>query len=379
MDWWKQSILCMAHIPGLGPKRIQAILETLGKEWWSSSVDDLMQIRGIGKELAHTVVTMRTQLDPVRLKESLVQQGITFLTVDDPEYPGLLRTIPYPPMYLFVQGRMDLLDRPAIAIVGTRKPTYYGMEVAKYLGREAAEHNLTVISGLARGIDRFAHEGALQAGGWTGAVLAHGLDRIYPREHSGLSNRIREQGFLISEYPPDVSAKPQQFTARNRIISGLSLCTIVVEAGWKSGALTTAEFALEQGRDVLAVPGSIFDATSIGTNTLLYEGATPVRSFADVLHVVSRVTPLLTKPLRHSPGSQRSAPTETPSIGLSEDREGTEYMSMIVERIPFTGVRVYDLVNCISNLPLAKLHLALLKLEVAGQIVRVGDTLYRKR
>ena len=202
------------------------------------------------------------------------------------QLPPLLRAIHDPPGRLYVRGDPDLeiLARPAAAIVGARACSPYGAQVARMLARQLAAAGVVVVSGLARGIDAEAHRGALDAGGTTVAVLGCGVDRDYPAAHAELARRIGESGGLIvSEYEPGVEPAPWRFPARNRIIAGLCAATVVVEARERSGALITADFALEEGRDVLAVPGEITSALSAGTNALLLLGAAPVTSGADVL------------------------------------------------------------------------------------------------
>jgi DNA processing protein len=219
----------------------------------------------------------------------------------DPEYPALLRAIHDPPPQLYLRGDADaaLLARPAVAMVGARSCSSYGRSVTRALARDVAGAGVVVVSGMARGIDGEAHRGALDAGGATVAVLGCGIDRDYPAAHAELARRICDSGGLVvSEYEPGVEPAPWRFPARNRIIAGLGRATVVVEARERSGALITADFALEEGRDVLAVPGEITSALSAGTNALLRLGATPVTCVDDVLEGyglerVTRVAPPL--------------------------------------------------------------------------------------
>jgi len=203
------------------------------------------------------------------------------------ELPELLRQIHDPPRTLFLRGGADVevLWRPAVAIVGARACSTYGAQVARMLGRELAASGLVVVSGLARGVDGEAHRGALDAGGVTVAVLGCGIDRDYPAAHTELARRICERGLVVSEYEPGVEPAPWRFPARNRIIAGLTAATVIVEARERSGALITADFALEDGREVFAVPGEITSMLSTGTNRLLRQGATPLTSTEDVLEL----------------------------------------------------------------------------------------------
>ena len=205
----------------------------------------------------------------------------------DPSFPSLLAAIHDPPPRLYLRGSAEaaLLDRPAIALVGARACSSYGRSVTRSLARDLAAAGLVVVSGMARGIDGEAHRGALEAGGVTAAVLGCGVDRDYPAAHSELARRICETGLVVSEYEPGVEPAPWRFPARNRIIAGLCRATVVIEARERSGALITSDFALEEGREVLAVPGEITSSLSAGTNALLRLGATPVTCAADVLEV----------------------------------------------------------------------------------------------
>jgi DNA processing protein len=225
--------------------------------------------------------------------ERLERGGLRWLPRSDPGFPPLLRTVNDAPPGLFVRGEQEtgLLSRPAVAIVGARSCSPYGAQVARMLGRELAAAGLVVVSGLARGVDGEAHRGALDAGGATVAVLGCGVDRDYPAAHAELARRICATGLVVSEYAPGVEPAPWRFPARNRIISGLAQATVVVEARERSGALITADFALEEGREVLACPGEITSALSSGTNALLRLGAAPVTRAADVLEVFGLSAP----------------------------------------------------------------------------------------
>ena len=234
----------------------------------------------------------RTFDEPAYLAR-LATLGIRWLARSDGSFPTLLRAIHDPPAGLFLRGAGDpaVLSRPSVAVVGARACSGYGAAVARSLGRELAAAGLVVVSGLARGIDGEAHRGALDAGGLTVAVLGCGIDRDYPASHRELARRIAEYGLITSEYAPGVEPAPWRFPARNRIVAGLAAATIVVEARERSGALITADLALEEGRDVMAVPGEITSALSAGTNGLLRLGATPLTSVHDVLEQFGVVRP----------------------------------------------------------------------------------------
>jgi DNA processing protein len=221
-------------------------------------------------------------------REGLARRGLRWLARGDPAFPSRLRSIHDPPSGLFIRGdaSLDLLARPSVAVVGARACSAYGSAVAGALGRELAAAGVVVVSGLARGIDAAAHRGALETGA-TVAVLGCGIDRDYPRAHAALAAQIAATGLIVSEYAPGVEPAPWRFPARNRICAGLALASVVVEARERSGALITADLALDEGREVLAVPGEITSQLSKGTNALLRLGATPVTCAADVLEAIA--------------------------------------------------------------------------------------------
>jgi DNA processing protein len=226
--------------------------------------------------------------DGARYVAELERRGFRFVARTEARFPRLLRAIHDPPPGLFLRGEADpsLLSRPAVAVVGARACSAYGSAVARMLGRELAAAGLVVVSGLARGVDAEAHRGALEAGGLTVAVLGCGVDRDYPASHRELARRIAEAGLIVSEYAPGVEPAPWRFPARNRIIAGLARATVVAEAREASGALITADLALEEGREIFAVPGEITSALSAGSNALLRLGATPLTSATDVLEAL---------------------------------------------------------------------------------------------
>jgi DNA processing protein len=271
----------------------------------------------------------------------------------DPAFPVLLGAIHDPPPQLYLRGDAspDVLSREAVAIVGARSCSSYGRSVARMLGRELAAAGLVVVSGMARGVDGEAHRGALEAGGVTIAVLGCGIDRDYPAAHVELARRICERGLVVSEYEPGVEPAPWRFPARNRIIAGLCAATVVVEARERSGALITADFALEEGREVLAVPGEITSTLSAGTNALIRIGATPVTGAADVLEAFGLEAAPRTGP----------APSGAAAVVLERLREG-----------PLTAD---ELVRS-ARLEPAEVSAALVELELAGRVT-LEDGVYR--
>jgi DNA processing protein len=267
-------------------------------------------------------------------------------------YPSLLAELHDPPSRLYLRGGPELLRRPAVAIVGARSCSSYGAQVARELARDLAAAGVVVVSGLARGIDGEAHRGALAAGGVTVAVLGCGIDRDYPRSHTELARRIAEDGLIVSEYPPGVEPAPWRFPARNRIVAGLSLATVVVEARERSGALITADFALELGRDVFAVPGEITSALSAGANDLLRQGAAPLLSPDDVLGAI---------------GLQRAPPAAAASLSPAAET---------VRATLRDGARAADELARAAGLESAELAAALVELELAG-LATSADGMYR--
>jgi DNA processing protein len=251
-------------------------------------------------------------------------------------YPRLLAELHDPPAQLYLRGDVDVLSQPAVAIVGARSCSTYGAQVARGLAGELAAAGLVVVSGLARGIDAEAHRGTLAVSGRTVAVLGCGIDRDYPRSHAELARRIRVGGAVVSEYPPGVEPAPWRFPARNRIIAGLCVATVVVEARERSGALITADFALELGRDVFAVPGEITSALSDGTNDLLRQGAAPLLSAADVLAALGLGDDVRRLPPLSPAGAQvlrilADGPRDADAVSRSSGRSTGEVAAVLVE------------------------------------------------
>ncbi|RMG65018.1 MAG: DNA-protecting protein DprA [Chloroflexi bacterium] len=266
--------LAFARVKGIGAVRIRKLKAHFGSlqaAWFAGEFD--LAASGLDVRAITALAQARRHVVPEQEVERLAGAGATALTWEDAGYPKLLRAVADPPPVLFVKGALAEADAWAVSIVGTRRPTVYGREVAEMLAGELARNSITIVSGMARGIDAVAHAAALKAGGRTLAVLGCGVDVVYPPEHRKLAQQIAENGALISDYPLGTPPDALNFPPRNRIISGLSLGVVVVEADEHSGALITAEFAADQGRDVFAVPGNIFNRTSRGTNRLIQQGA----------------------------------------------------------------------------------------------------------
>lgn len=275
----------LALIPGVGPAIRRALLDRFGsaEAALAAAPSQLRQAPGVGAKLMQKIIDAEQAVDAEAELRLCAEQGVTILSDEDPAYPRLLREIYNPPGILFVHGELKSDDAMAVAIVGTRHATAYGRQQAERLAYGLAKAGLTVVSGLARGIDAAAHRGAMQAGGRTLAVLGSGVLNIYPPEHRQLAEEVRGCGATISENPPNSRPMAGTFPQRNRIITGMSLGVIVVEAAERSGALISASHAMEQGREVFAVPGRVDSRTSRGCHRLLRDGAKLVECVEDVL------------------------------------------------------------------------------------------------
>ena len=271
-------------VPGIGATRLAGLIEHFGgiAEAWGASPGAL-RASGLGSRAIDSLVATRSRLSLDAEMERVERAGVQILTLADDDYPRLLREIPSPPLVLYVRGSLLPADEAAVAIVGTRRVTSYGREMSRRLATELGSAGVTIVSGMARGVDGVAHTATLDAGGRTIAVLGCGLDTIYPPEHRGLAERIVDNGALVSEFSLGTGPDAANFPVRNRIISGLSLGIVVIEAPMKSGALITANFAADHGRTVLAVPGSALSSASAGTIQLLRDGATIATNGGDVL------------------------------------------------------------------------------------------------
>jgi DNA processing protein len=279
-------------VDGFGPqafKKLAAGFASLGEAWKNTDTESLEQL-GLTKKQIDNFFQFRQKNSPEALFEELAKEKIEILTIKDEAYPSQLKEISSAPPVLYIRGDKNILNNKSIAIVGSRKFTEYGRRAGENLTKDLIRAGLTIVSGLALGIDGIAHRAALDAGGITAAVLGTGIDdpTIYPREHFNLAQRIIEnEGALITEQPPRTPSLKQNFPARNRIMAGLALGTLVIEAAESSGSLITANFALEQNREVFAVPGDIFSPQSMGANSLIKRGAKMVTSAADILEEFS--------------------------------------------------------------------------------------------
>lgn len=277
--------VALSRIPGIGYGRLRLLRAHFGslERVWAAQMSDLCAA-GIDERVAAQLCHSRESLSPEDEIARLEQFGVAAYTLDDPRYPPMLAQAPDCPPVLYVRGSLPTPDRLLIAVVGTRRPTAYGRQATAEIVDGLVEAGVVTVSGLARGIDTMVHRNTLDRGGSTVAVLAGGLDAVYPADNLSLARQILEGGALVSEHPPGVKLRRENFLRRNRIMSGLSRGTLVIEAGEHSGALATARNALDQNRDVFALPGSVFSPESKGTNHLIQRGeAKLIMSAADLL------------------------------------------------------------------------------------------------
>ena len=344
-------------VRGIGAVRFQKLIQFFGdlETAWKADRSELLSA-GLGTRLVERCLQARSQFDLQKIWDGITSQGIHILTWADETYPARLREIEQPPPVLYIRGEYLQDDLFAVAVVGTRRITQYGRQITEELGTFLAVNGITVVSGLARGVDSAAHTSALKAGGRTIAILGSGVDRIYPPEHRELASRIMTRGALISDYAPGTEPESSNFPPRNRIISGLSLAVVIVEAGETSGALITAGFAAEQGREVFAVPGSILAPQSKGTNRLIQTGAQPLLTPEDLLQALN---------LSH-PSEQKSARRLLPVDNLE---------SQILKIMGDEPAHVDELRNR-SGLPIEQVSAALVLLELKGLVRQVGGMNY---
>ncbi|WP_425060844.1 hypothetical protein SCACP_15980 [Sporomusa carbonis] len=350
-------LAALQMVPGIGSSRIKALVNYFGsaRQAWLVDQGDLFLSKCLDNTVCNNLLSYRDKIDIHKLAEVLLKKGICLCCLKDGNYPVLLRNIFNPPYILYYRGTLPHNDK-LIAVVGSRKATVYGKNAAKMLSSGLAAAGVGIISGAARGIDTAAHQGALELEqGYTLAVLGSGVDVCYPPENAKLLARIVERGAIISEYAPGVMAHPGHFPARNRIINGLARGVVVVEAAEKSGALITADFALEEGRDVFAVPGTIFAANSKGTNRLIKQGAKLVDSAADILEEY---------------GWQTTIPGEQPVLKLTTDEQAV-YHLLNYE----SPVGIEEIVTKL-NVPPATVAYILLQLTLRGLTVEHSGQRY---
>ena len=344
-------------IKGIGAVRMQALIRHFGdlEVAWKAAPIDLARA-GLGSKVIERILQARQNVDLEKLWAKIESQGIQILTWEDETYPQRLKEIEQPPPVLYIRGDYLPDDLFAVAIVGTRRITPYGRQITEELATYLAAHGITVISGLARGVDALAHQTALKAGGRTIGVLGSGVDKIYPPEHRALAEKMMGSGAILSDYAPGTPPDASNFPPRNRIISGLSLAVVVIEAGETSGALITAEFAAEQGREVFAVPGSILAPQSKGTNKLIQNGALPLLSVNDLMQVLD-----LTRMGEHKAARKIIPGDETEARLMSVLSEEALHIDEIRKQ---------------SELPIEKVSATLALMELKGMVRQVGGMNY---
>lgn len=353
-------------IHGIGSGKLRQLIARYGsatKAWHylESATDTLKEEPWIQQ-----LVRKRRELNPYDIEEDLRERGIFTVIPEEEGYPPLLRELTDAPPLLYYKGKLST-QKEAIAIVGARRATPYGRAAAEAISKELAQHDIVVVSGLARGIDTAAHKGALAGYGITWAVLGCGLGFMYPPENKKLAEEIIEKnGALFSEFMPEMSPEPQLFPMRNRLISGMSRGVVVVEAALKSGALITVDFALEQGREVFAVPGPIFSEQSKGSNNLIRQGAKLIEGVKDILPEI--------------PSLQSTSNSEENEEGMQKERKGTVHKATsehdeLLQLISDLPIHIDQItMNC--QLPPEQIPLALLELQLEGRIEQLPGQLY---
>src|SRR3990167_9514020 len=393
----QEAVIALNMISGIGSQRLKKLLEACGSasKVLLASGEKLRKIEGIGNKITQEITGFRFE----NLKKELAlakKLNLRIITLEDKEYPANLKNIYDPPICLYLKGKLSQEDTLSLAIVGSRRASFYGLSCAEKFAFALAELGISIVSGLARGIDTQAHKGALKAKGRTIAVLGSGLNCIYPLENKKLTEEISAQGAVISEFPLNAKPLAQNFPRRNRVISGLSLAVIVVEAARNSGALITADFALEQGRDVFAVPGKVDSATSFGTNQLIKQGAKLTDSIEDILeelkpklkeftkaqilaHSVERIAD--TKELnaiRYPLSAQKIAPVASKkSASICEGKLSDE--EKLVYNLLTDKPRYCDELIEETGLPTAKTMSMLSRLEMQGIIQQLPGKMFIRK
>ncbi len=368
--------VALSSVPQMGTvrfRRLESYFGTLEDAWKAGPAQ--LREAGLDWRTAREVVAAQQDADLSREMDALERAGVTAAHWNSDDYPARLKEIPDPPPVIYYLGEILPEDEFSVAVVGTRNPTSYGREAASALSRDLASVGITIVSGLALGIDGVSHRAALECGGRTIAVVAGGLDSVYPKEHAGLFRQIQGQGAVISEHRLGVRPDARNFPRRNRLISGMTLGTLVVEAGEGSGTRWTVQQALEQDREVFCVPGNIFSPASKYTNRMIKEGAKLVAEYTDVLEELK--LPELRRRETEPPAVQQ--PLEAQEIRESEmegDLEGLdEEESAILSRLSGDPVHVDDLCRQ-TGMPIATITSMLTLLELKGKVAQIGTMHY---
>ena len=362
----KQAFLVLNALPNIGPISLNRMLDQMGgdpRDVLRANARELERVKGIGPTISGAIVRWEEKFDLAREERRLEQANAQFVTCRDEGYPPLLREIYDPPIGLYQKGSY-VLDRPAIAMVGSRKTTLYGQKVAKTLARELTQAGFCVVSGLARGIDTVAHEGALEAGGPTIAVLGTGIDTIYPAENLDLFRAVEANGAVMAEFPFGRRADRQSFAMRNRIVAGMSAGVIVIESDAAGGSMITARFAGEQGRLLFAVPGRIDQSTSAGCHQLIRDGAMLVTCVDDILAEFTYLDGL-----RPAPIGEKVAAGEEPSEGPPLSDAEAKVFACFKGGAELSA----DELTALTGLPVAEVSTALMMLELQRRLAKRLD------
>ena len=371
------SLIAFNLMPGIGNVTTKKLIDHFrsAEVALNASYRELSKVVGITSSLVRKIVEERDKLPLEKELELIDKHSCELITINNDAYPPLLRNIYDPPNVLYVKGNLPSPESSAFAIVGTRGATSYGLNTCRELSQQLASRGITIVSGLATGVDTFAHQGALDAGGHTIAVMGNGLSRVYPAENIDLANQIVESsGALISEYPMEMAPLGKNFPPRNRIISGISIGVLVVEATEFSGSLITARHAAEQGRDVFAVPGDIRSAASKGTNRLIDEGAKLVRDVDDILSELPKfswtsATDKIEKPPTRV---QKEQIPKKPKLQLTEEEK------KIYDQINPPSTHIDELVRS-TGFPPGKVSSILLQLELKGAVEQLPGKHFTKK
>ena len=361
----RDAWLALCLIPEVGAATFHRLVQGLGsvEAVLRAKAGALEQVPGISQQVARAIASFPWQDALDRELRVIETRGLGLIRFGDEGYPELLAAIHSPPPILYVRGTIEPKDRVAVAIVGSRQASQYGSAMAEQISGELAERGVTIVSGMARGIDAAAHRSALRAAGRTIAVLGCGLGVTYPPEHAELADQIAEQGALISEFPIFTPPKPGHFPQRNRIISGLARGIVVIEAGLKSGALITANYALEQGRDVFAVPGQVTSRSSRGCHQLIKAGAKLTEGWEDILEEIE---------LQMTPGSQVVRDPTPVSRSLAQEE------ILIIDAMEAGPMQIDDLIGR-TQLPAGQMASLLLSLMLKGMIEELPGKSFAKR
>ena len=368
----RQAFMILNDLPNIGPITLHRLLEAFGSDPRDILTADkrrLEAVRGVGPETSAALINWRTHFDLAREEERLAQAGATFITARDAGYPKMLKEIHDPPIGLYRKGDY-LFEQPCIAVVGSRRTTLYGQSVAKKLGADLARLGFCVVSGLARGIDTAAHEGALSVGGKTAAVLGCGIDIVYPPENLDLYRRIVETGAVLSEFPFGRKADKQTFPMRNRVVSGICEGVVIVESDVQGGAMITARFAGEQGRLIYAVPGCIDQPSSAGCHQLIRDGATLFTGVDDILNELNYLDGLRPQAIT-TEGQPKLLEQLMPQLDATERR--------VVSAFAGGAILGIDALTTATGLSSPEVSAALMGLELKKLVQKRADGTFEAR